>query len=235
MSVRSWSSAVFALIIVALGAACSTEVEEEEAEQSSDLSEPSRSIDPNRLLEDDEILGDQDMDTDRVQAILVCFSSGLATYSEGGRSAAQIIADESRREGVSPAYMLARIQTESLLVESTKKRDSRLATAAGCGCPDGKPCNPAYRGFTKQVVCAAKLVRSYFRSLDESGVTVTGMKVGEWRTTSDPCMVRPENRASAVLYTYTPWVGSRGVGCGSVLWSGSTGVAYHTRKYRRIR
>jgi hypothetical protein len=229
---RSWR--VFALVALTLSTACVAGTDEEMGEQSSDLSEAERTIDPNRLLEDHEILGGGELDAHHVQQILDCFSSGLMSYREGNRSAAEIIAEESLREGVSPAYMLGRIQSESLLIESQTARASRLATATGCGCPDGKKCDGSYRGFTKQIVCAAKLVRSYFDALDERGVTVAGLRVGEEKKTLDPCTVTPSNRATAVLYSYTPWVGSRGIGCGTIRWSGSTGVAFHTRKYRSI-
>ena len=48
----------------------------------------------------------------------------------------------------------------------------------------------------------------------------------------DPCVVTPENRATAALYTYTPWVGAYGITCGTAMWGGSSLVARLLQSYK---
>jgi hypothetical protein len=107
--------------------------------------------------------------------------------------------------------MLARIQTESGLIQSGTS--SGLSQATGCGCPDGSGCSAQWRGFGNQVECSARVVRGYLNDLDAGRSTITGWRPGVGKNTSDPCWVRPANKATAALYTYTPWVGAYGRQC----------------------
>ena len=65
-----------------------------------------------------------------------------------------------------------------------------------------------------QHVIDADVVAEQARSILED-VTISGWKVGVTKSTSDPCQVTPKNRITAALYTYTPWVGAYGIGCGA--------------------
>ncbi len=186
-------------------------------------------LDKERLLEDQNLFGDGDVSADRVQQFLASKGSALAGYAEGGRSAAQWVVDEARADGVSPIYVLARIQTESGLVRGGSL--GRVDAAAGCGCPDGEACDPELAGFARQIDCAARLVRSYADDLDARGETVSGWAVGRERQTLDGCSVAPTNRATAALYTYTPWVGAYAEGCGDSNVGGSSLVALLYRQY----
>jgi hypothetical protein len=182
-------------------------------------------FDVHRLLEDGDILG-EDLDAAQVQRLLDGYGSYLASYRDPafpGQSAASIIVDEGRAAGVSPLYLLARIQIESSLVQSRSSRN--LAQATGCGCPDGGTCSQSYRGFGKQVRCAAQKIAGYFRDLDTRGYTIADWRVGVAKRTLDPCTVTPQNRATAALYTYTPWVGANGRQCGRAGVGGSSAVA----------
>ncbi|MBW2458924.1 MAG: hypothetical protein JRI68_30780 [Deltaproteobacteria bacterium] len=78
----------------------------------------------------------------------------------------------------------------------------------GCGCPDYQNCIEALRGFDKQVACAAERFRTYLTEQDESGATIAGWKVGKAKKTLDGYWVTPKSRATAAIYTYTPWVSS---------------------------
>jgi hypothetical protein len=128
-------------------------------------------------------------------------------------------------------YLLARIQTESGLVRQSSLDNLRSAT--GCGCPDNERCNPAFANFGPQVRCASNLVRSYFDDLDAKGQTVSGWAVGVTKQTSDGCAVAPANRATAALYTYTPWVGAYAGDCGSQDVGGASLVGVIYRQYAR--
>ena len=157
--------------------------------------------------------------------------SYLTGYTDplSGDTAAEIIVNRSHAYGVSPLYMIARIQTESSLISSGT--DASLDKATGCGCPDSAPCNPDLGGFGNQIECAAEKMFAYDMELEADGVTRSGWSVGVAKNTSDPCMVTPANRATAMLYTYTPWVGAYGQQCGTPMWGGSSLVALAYYRY----
>lgn len=176
--------------------------------------------DINDLMHDDEMRGGTRLSAARIQTFLESKGSYLAGYSEGGRTAATIIADSCKRADISPIYMLARIQIESSLVSSGTSRSLKAAT--GCACPDNASCDRRSAGFTQQVECAADLHAAYFDEMTRNGVTRAEWGVGKKSRTLDPCSVTPKNMATAALYTYTPWVGPRGKQCSSRGSSGET-------------
>jgi len=190
------------------------------------------SFDIDNLLADSDIRGGATITEAEVQSFLQAKGSYLAGYHDpafNNDSAASLIVSQSLANGISPLYMLARIQTESSLVESGSS--SHLAAATGCGCPDSGGCSASYSGFGKQIECGAKLMANYFADLDAGNTTVAGWKSGLTKSTSDPCSVTPANKATAALYTYTPWVGAYGIGCGRSDVGGSSLVALIYAKY----
>lgn len=187
-------------------------------------------VDRHRLLEDTDLEGDQDVTAGQIQALLEAEGSALASFSEGGRTAAQWIVQESTKQGISPVYMVARIETESGLIRSGTL--GNLLSATGCACPDGQACDPSVAEFGLQVRCAAELARSYFEDIDAFNWTISGWGVGVGKSTLDPCWVVPENRATAALYTYTPWVGAYARGCGTSQWGGSSLVAVLVKEFQ---
>ncbi len=186
----------------------------------------------NRLLEDDHMLGGELIGEATVQAFLEHEGSFLAGYTEpeSGLSAAAIITDRSHTFGISPLYMLARIQVESSLISSGT--DNNLDAATGCGCPDSTGCNPEFGGFGNQIECAAQKTRGYFDDLDAGLPTIAGWAVGESKSTLDPCTITPANKATAALYTYTPWVGTYAEGCGRQTVGGSSLAALVFFRFR---
>jgi hypothetical protein len=196
-------------------------------------SSPTR-FDIDNLLADEDVRGGSDITVAQVQALLTQKSSFLASYTDPAfnLSASELIVGQSIAEGISPLYMLARIQAESSLVES--RVSAHLEAATGCGCPDGGGCTQSDSGFGKQVACAAKLMHDYFAELDAGMATVAGWRVGQPKSTSDPCSVTPANKATAALYTYTPWVGAYGQGCGRSDVGGSSLVALEFAKYQSL-
>lgn len=190
-----------------------------------------RSYDVHRLLDDDQILGGERITVAEVQDFLAMKGSYLAGYTDpvSGLDGATIIVERSHSYGVNPLYMIARIQTESSLI--TSGTADHLEAATGCGCPDGGGCNPELGGFGNQIDCAAEKMRAYHDELEQDGVTRAGWQVGVAKMTSDPCTVTPVNRATAMLYTYTPWVGAYGDQCGTSMWGGSSLVALAYHRY----
>ncbi|MCY1000846.1 hypothetical protein OWM54_27215 [Myxococcus sp. MISCRS1] len=230
MKTRLWWLMVPALLAVGCGP-----VEEEQDEFVDELTgqvlqRATVKYDMHRLLEDDNLLGHQWITTEQVQAFLTQQGSYLATYRDpafSNKTAAALIVERSKAFGISPLYMLARIQVESSLVQSGTSNN--LSKATGCGCPDSSGCDAQYVGFGKQIDCSAKKLRGYFTDLDAGRATVSGWKVGTTKATLDPCSVKPTNKATAALYTYTPWVGAYATQCGRTTVGGSSlvSVIYH--------
>lgn len=223
--------ATIALATAAPGCASQTDSGEEDQPVVDENGEAiTTRYDENELLQDVDLRGGQAITAAQVQRFLDQKGSYLARYSEHGRSAARIIVEESQGKRVNPVYMLARIQVESSLVQSGSSRN--LSAATGCACPDGASCSSGDAGFGNQVRCAAKLVDAYFAEIDRDGVTRAGFGPGHSTRTLDPCTVRPANKATAVLYTYTPWVGAVGKQCGRRSAAGSSMVAHIYDGYR---
>jgi hypothetical protein len=70
----------------------------------------------------------------------------------------------------------------------------------------------AYKGIANQYTSAARGFRRYLNDLETTGSTISGWRVGATKITSDGIAVTPENKATAALYTYNPWVGAYGGG-----------------------
>ena len=195
--------------------------------------DPPGSVDMNRLLEDDHVTGGQWIGEDDMQAFLESKGSGLAGYSDPttGESAASILVERSKEQGLNPVYTLARVQTESSLITSGGLDNVDQAT--GCACPDGAGCSEEQAGFARQVACSAEWFRGYLDDLEAGEPTVAGWQVGVGKETMDPCWVVPENMATAALYTYTPWAGAYAEQCGTGQWGGSSLVAISFHRFAR--
>jgi hypothetical protein len=170
------------------------------------------SINPDNPMTDADMSGGQSITVAKMQSFLASEKSALADYVDPGshKSAAEIIVNQSQSHGLSPVYMLARLQSEEGLVEDSRDYDKseldvRLNSATGCGCPS--TCDKSLSGFREQIECAATNTATYMHDADHGGSTVSGWRVGHEKTTADHCTVRPANAATAALYTYTPYEG----------------------------
>ena len=224
------------LLVPALLAAGCGPLEEEPAPVVDELTgqvlqEATTKYDMHRLLEDSDVTGGQAITPAQVQQFLQQQGSYLAGYTDPayGKTAATLIVERSRASNISPLYMLARIQGESSLIQSGTS--TNLSKATGCGCPDSSGCDAQYVGFGKQVECAAKKMRGYLTSLETTGSTISGWRVGVTKATLDPCSVKPANKVTAALYTYTPWVGAYAIQCGRTTVGGSSLMASIYNRY----
>ena len=169
---------------------------------------PARTVaayNPGNLISDAEFINWRALDANGIQQFLnTKGGTRLRTFSEGGRSAAQIIADAARSNGVSPYVILATIQKEESLVESNYNFDFRVNWAMGyavCdGCSLDDPDVVKYRGFTNQIDNGTwQLKRNY------SYHAANGSDWNVGRTMLiDGTAVRFANRATSALYRYTP-------------------------------
>lgn len=139
--------------------------------------------------------------------------SCLVNERFSGRTAGELIRDTATDYGLNPLFLLTHLQKESSLVGALGTCSQiAMDEAFGCGCPDGAGCAPQFSGFENQLDCAGELTRSYLDDLDAGRPTISGWAVGQPKSTLDPVSITPRNKATAVLYTYTPWVGDRNAG-----------------------
>jgi len=138
------------------------------------------------------------------------YCSGTYTGS-AKESAASIISKSAKACGISEKVLLVILQKEQGLVTHTWPSDFRYDKAMGFACPDNAACDPQFLGFQNQVYMAAKQLRRY--SIDP---TFNWYPVGkESRVKYHPNSacgtvgITIQNKATAALYYYTPYVPNR--------------------------
>ncbi|MFA5155500.1 MAG: hypothetical protein WC453_03635 [Patescibacteria group bacterium] len=152
---------------------------------------PDPNFNPNRIVEDSELMAYDAMNLSDIQNFLQARGSFLANYTAINthgdlKSAAEIIYDATHNNydcdgvtlsdqpteaekaakcrhitTVNPKFLLVLLQKEASLVEDGNPSQGRLDWATGYGCPDSWVCNPYYKGFGKQVNSAALQFRAY--------------------------------------------------------------------------
>ncbi|QOX81562.1 hemagglutinin [Nanchangia anserum] len=131
---------------------------------------------------------------------------------EGGRSlaASTIIWRTAQACGINPEVILVTLQKEQGLITASSSRltGDAYAWAMGYGCPDGTNCDQQFAGFDTQVYQAAAQWKRYmnepFSFSILAGVTNTITHAPDPACGSQQVYV--ENRATAALYNYTPYV-----------------------------
>ena len=165
---------------------------------------------PNRILEDGDILNSSAMSFAEIQDFLISRPGILKNYSTINaygelKTAAEIIYDAARNNydctganlsdkptaeeralkcrriaTVNPQLLLVLLQKEASLIDDPAPSQGRLDAATGYGCPTGQGCNPYWKGFGKQVNSAALQFLAY---MQEPGKY--GFKVGETYVAKD--------------------------------------------------
>ncbi len=113
---------------------------------------------------------------------------------------------------VNPKFLLVLLQKEASLIDDSNPSQRRLDRATGYACPDNWVCNPYYKGFGKQVNSAALQFLSYMKEPNRYNYRAGGQYV--FNNTLNPyctaatkrMSIRPQNKATAALYNYTPHV-----------------------------
>jgi len=180
---------------------------------------------PSNLIDNGSFIATDAMSASSIQRFLSNQGSCLKDFSEGGRSAAQIIYDAAHGHGdasgsingitintstgtINPMIILVTLQKEqSLISDSGRCVWEVMRKSMGYGCPDSGGCSAKYAGFTKQVEWGAWQLRyNYERS---SGHGFGDYQVGQsfcfddWNGTHCGSF---GNKATAALYRYTPHV-----------------------------
>lgn len=169
-------------------------------------------FDPNFILTDDDIFDANGMTHDGLISFLRSKGT-LADYKtldiDGTpKTAADIIWRVSRSYVINPKYLVALIQKEQSLVEDPSPTQGQYDWAAGYAicdsCAKDDPDLQQFKGFASQLEWAAKQHREkYLIQLLMSGTTIGGQ--GKGKTVKiDNVDVTPVNRATAMLYSYTP-------------------------------
>jgi hypothetical protein len=221
MTYQSVSRGLLAALVV-MGLACAPTGPESQDSDLSDVRDDGvATFDKNQIISDGAMLDVNALSAADVDAFLKKpypdidnQPSCLAGMTFGGKTAGALIVQTAKAYGLNPLFLLTHLQKESSLIGDTSATCSAatLQQAFGCGCPDGSSCDPQYAGFAAQLDCAGSLTKSYLNDLASSGATISGWRVGKAKTTSDGVAVTPANKATAVLYTYTPWVGDHDSG-----------------------
>lgn len=124
-----------------------------------------------------------------------------------GESAAAIIDQSARACKVSQKVLLTVMQKEQHLVTAVDPSDYQLMAAMGLNCPDTADCDPAYAGFFRQVYGAAKRYRYYLEHEEQYGYTAHNLNYIQYHPNAacGGAQVYIENKATALLYIYTPY------------------------------
>lgn len=167
--------------------------------------EKAKAVNYNNLISDGEFTDWQAMDEAGIQWFLDTHGgSRIKTFRDAGKTAAKIIADAARTNGINPYVILATIQKEESIVEGNTNFDYRARWAMGYGVCDGCDSNDPslqhYAGFFNQVSNGTwQLKRNYSYWATASSAYRVGSTV-----VIDGTNVHIDNRATSALYRYTP-------------------------------
>jgi hypothetical protein len=134
----------------------------------------------------------------------------LRDFSEGGKSASQIIYDVSQEFFINPQVLIVLLQKEqSLITDDWPIPDSaQYRTATGYGCPDTAACASEYFGLTNQLTWSGRMFRAI---MNASPTWFTPYVVGNNYIQYNPnsscggSTVNIQNRSTQALYNYTPY------------------------------
>jgi hypothetical protein len=132
----------------------------------------------------------------------------LKDYTEGGKSASQIIYDVAQEFQINPQVLIVLLQKEQGLITDTWPLPVQYRTATGYGCPDTAACDSQYYGLTNQLRWSGRM----FRAIINNSPTwytpyVLGNNFIQWSPNSacGGSTVNIQNRSTQALYNYTPY------------------------------
>ena len=163
----------------------------------------------------------------------------------GAKSAAQLIWDAAQRYDISPKVLLVKLGTESAgpLTSDDWPFLSQYTYAMGSHCPDSGPngtanCDSNYAGFSIQMDSAASLLRWYMDNMTQSWWPYKKPYQNNaihWNVVERGCgtsNVYIENKATAALYTYTPYQPNQAA-LNNMYGTGDSCSAYGNRNFWR--
>lgn len=140
----------------------------------------------------------------------------LGSNNYGGNVAAsRVIWKSAQLFNINPQVLLVTIQKETGLITRSSCTYTRADgstgdwrdTATGFDCPDGSPCNPTFFGFSKQVYQASRHFRGFYDNTSPVPPYTPGARSIAFNPNGGcgSSVVNIENRATAALYSYTPY------------------------------
>lgn len=170
----------------------------------------------NFVISDEEMFDTNSMSLGEIQKFFESRGSGLTNYLaldvDGAfRTAAEVIWRAATTFNLNPKFLLVLIQKEQSLVEDKTVTQYQLDWATGFSrcdnCSANHPDLQGKKGFAQQVYYAAQRIREkYVADIETKGKTVTGFGQGVSKIVDRRVKVTPKNKATAILYTYTPHI-----------------------------
>ena len=153
----------------------------------------------NLLITDSAFTNYNTMDVNDIQKFLEEHNSILSTYRQNGMSASEIIFNAAKKYRINPAVILTTLQKEEGLITEHSYNSYALNYAMGYHRPSS---------FIEQIYGGTKLLRDGYDYL----AAKCGWEVGKPHKTEDnpkyiDNVVTPQNKATASLYLYTPYIG----------------------------
>lgn len=178
---------------------------------------PSFAFNYNYIISDKELEQYDSMTVQEIKDFLSDHNSFLQYYAdfypEGGAfmPAADIIWQTARQFHLNPKFLLTLLEKEQGLISLVKPSMKRLDWAMGYAvcdkCRLSHPLVIQYKGFAKQIYSAAEKIRAdYLSDIEQYGKTKNGFGVGITKKVDKVHSITPANKATAVLYTYTPHI-----------------------------
>ncbi|MFA4937469.1 MAG: hypothetical protein WC575_04275 [Patescibacteria group bacterium] len=165
---------------------------------------------PQYIISDQDLFDYNSLNLGQIQKFLEDKGSALTNYKDPITSmlAADIIHRAAQEYQINPKYLLTLLQKEQSLIENGSPLNKNYDWAAGYGicddCSMNDPLLLKFKGFFNQVIWAAKVIRTkYVVEIQNNGKTFTGFGPGITKTV-DGLAITPANKATAILYTYTP-------------------------------
>ena len=127
-----------------------------------------------------------------------------------GESSSHIIWQAAQDYNINPQVLIVLLEKEQGLVTDTWPNwNYQYKSATGYGCPDGAACSAQYYGFKNQVRNAANFFRAYQNNspgwYKPYWVGAYAIKFHPSNTACGSSVVNIANRATASLYSYTPY------------------------------
>ncbi len=173
---------------------------------------------PGFLLADADLEDGSFLVGDAVQAFLEKPPYGppsfLASYTEKGRRAADLVAEAAARHQVSALWLLARLERDGALVAARRypAESKDVEYVFSYGCSGRLLCDPTFGGLGVQLDALAGEVRRTLADLRRAGVTANGFATGAPARSMDGVDLVPATDATAALYGVEPIVGGPGGG-----------------------
>ncbi|MBI5022809.1 MAG: hypothetical protein HZC05_01415 [Candidatus Magasanikbacteria bacterium] len=164
---------------------------------------------PNMIITDDELTNANTMSHEDIAAFLKNKSGALSNYeiidpATGlNKTATEIIFQAAQNYQINPRVLLVLLQKEQSLIENSTPSQYNFDWATGYArcdaCDQNDPSIIKFKGLVKQIDSAAASFRYFLDNPPEIWLKKPGLLYS-----IDSIPVIPANRATALLYTYTP-------------------------------